>query len=86
MIYDKQMYCVDCGMSIPDVHADADKYKSALLCDQCYGRNEDTAIPTKISGDTQKQIVDDSHGSAFNSGDLINAMLGGNRIPQRGKL
>jgi len=26
------------------------------------------------------------HESVFNSGDLINAMMGGNRIPQRGKL
>lgn len=38
MAYEKQTHCVECGISIPDVHEDADK--SALLCDTCYGRDE----------------------------------------------
>jgi len=45
-----------------------------------------SALPPQRSGGRKKQIVGTSDKSAFNSGDLMNAMLGGNRIPQRGKL
>jgi hypothetical protein len=31
--------CINCGISIPDIHEDADK--DGLLCDQCYSDEEE---------------------------------------------
>ena len=56
MAYDKQIKCSSCGMSIPDVHENADA--EALLCNRCHKLKEvDDARKADLWGEYEEYPV-----------------------------